>query len=162
MPSSSESASFSPALNTLDWRWLPFDAVPVRDLYAILMARVDVFVVEQTCAYREIDGADLTAWHLSAWDGAALAGYLRVLAPDAAHPDVRIGRVLTQPDWRGRRLGHALLAQALARIQAQWPGQAISLHAQAHLQAFYGALGFAANSEIHDEDGIPHVWMRRT
>jgi ElaA protein len=159
--SSFQAASFHPALATLDWRWQPFDTLPVRELYAILMARVDVFVVEQTCPYREIDGADPDAWHLGAWDGAALAGYLRVLPADATYPDVRIGRVLTQPGWRGRRLGHALLAQALERIAVQWPEQAVSLHAQAHLQAFYGALGFVADSEIHDEDGIPHVWMRR-
>jgi ElaA protein len=35
------------------------------------------------------------------------------------------------------------------------------LHAQAHLQRFYGGHGFAPVSAIHLEDNIEHVWMQR-
>jgi ElaA protein len=120
-----------------------------------------VFVVEQQCIYKDIDDADQAAWHLGAHhaDG-RLAGYLRVLLPDAGSPDIRIGRVLTTAPFRGIGLGNALLAQALERIRAQWPGTPISLHAQAHLQKYYGAFGFSPSSEVHDDDGIPHIWMR--
>jgi ElaA protein len=148
-------------LAVLDWRWQAFDTLSAAELYAVLMARADVFVLEQACLYRDIDGSDSDAWHLSAYHGAALAGYLRVLPPGPEHADVRIGRVLNQAAWRGCGLGRELLAQALERIAAHWPGVPVSLHAQAHLQRFYGAFGFLPSSEIHDEDGIPHVWMRR-
>lgn len=145
----------------LEWRWRPFAALSPVEVYQILSARSDVFVVEQNCVYRDIDHADFDAWHLGAHDAAGqLAGYLRVLLPDAAEPDIRVGRVLTTQAFRGMGLGNRLLAEALERIRAQWPGTPISLHAQAHLQKYYGAFGFAPSSEVHDEDGIPHVWMR--
>ena len=160
----------------LDWRWKPFSALTASEVYDMLEARNAVFVVEQQCVYNDVDGLDLDAWHLFAYSahgeasaGAlrngggsmpALAGYLRVLLPDASDSDVRIGRVLTTAGFRGIGLGSAMLEQALKHIVAQWPDAAIKLHAQAHLQMFYGAFGFEPISEVHDEDGIPHVWMR--
>jgi ElaA protein len=148
----------------IEWRWKPFDDLTLAEVYAMLAARNEVFVVEQNCVYGDIDGLDTQAWHLLAFgEGAArptLAGYLRVLLPDETDADIRIGRVLTTAGFRGKGLGNALLARALGHIRAQWPGTLIRLHAQAHLQDFYGAFGFAAMSEVHDEDGIPHVWMR--
>ncbi len=123
--------------------------------------------------YDDIDGLDTHAWHLLAYGTSSeadtsprpkLAGYLRVLPPDPSgpvpEPDVRIGRVLTTADFRGIGLGSAMLERALEHVLAQWPAIPVRLHAQAHLQAFYGAFGFNAISAIHDEDGIPHVWMR--
>jgi len=149
------------ATDALTWRWQPFDALSAREVYAILEARSAVFVVEQQCVYRDIDDADQHAWHLAAYDAAGrLTGYLRVLLPDVQEPDIRIGRVLTTAAFRGAGLGNALLARALDHIRTQWPGTPVSLHAQAHLQRFYGAFGFAPNSDVHDDDGIPHVWMR--
>ncbi|HEY1609243.1 MAG TPA: GNAT family N-acetyltransferase, partial [Paraburkholderia sp.] len=138
-----------------------------KELHDLLAARSDVFVVEQNCVYADIDGLDVDAWHLLAYatNGGRqeLAGYLRVLLPgvdEAEAADVRIGRVLTTAQYRGIRLGNALLEMALAHIARQWPGVPVRLHAQAHLQRFYGAFGFKPVSDVHDEDGIPHVWMR--
>lgn len=148
----------------LDWRWKAFDQLDPLELYELLAARSAVFVVEQNCVYGDIDGLDLGAWHLLAYgeqEGRPeLAGYLRVLLPDTGDADVRIGRVLTTERYRGIKLGNALLERALGHIARQWPGVPVRLHAQAHLQRFYGAFGFSPVSDIHDEDGIPHVWMR--
>jgi ElaA protein len=153
-------------LAQLEWRWKPFVDLTGVEVYEMLAARSAVFVVEQNCVYGDIDGLDVAAWHLLAYgtgDDAApppLAGYLRVLLPDAADADVRIGRVLTTAPFRGIGLGNAMLERSLAHIRAHWPDTPIRLHAQAHLQGYYGAFGFTPVSEIHDEDGIPHVWMR--
>lgn len=161
-------------LAALDWRWKAFDELTSAEVYAMLAARSAVFVIEQNCLYGDIDGLDLDAWHLLAFGTAAdasaqaltgaarppLAGYLRVLLPDADDADIRIGRVLTTAAFRGIGLGNAMLDRAIAHIRKQWPGTPIRLHAQAHLQGFYGAFGFEPVSEIHEEDGIPHVWMR--
>jgi ElaA protein len=158
---------------SLEWRWKPFADLTAGEAYDMLEARNAVFIVEQRCVYNDVDGLDRDAWHLFAYsrgdaagtaqDGAKgpkLAGYLRVLLPDATDPDARIGRVLTTSAFRRIGLGSAMLAQALKHIVAQWPEVAIKLHAQAHLQMFYGAFGFEPISEVHDDDGIPHIWMR--
>jgi ElaA protein len=165
---SSLSNSMTDRLSHLEWRWKRFDDLSIHEVYDMLAARSAVFVVEQNCVYGDIDGLDQDAWHLFAYGpGEArpvLAGYLRVLLPglpDASEQDVRIGRVLTTVKFRGMKLGNAMLARALECIVEQWPDQPISLHAQAHLQNFYGAFGFMPSSGIHDEDGIAHVWMRR-
>ncbi|HEX7911054.1 MAG TPA: GNAT family N-acetyltransferase [Paraburkholderia sp.] len=151
-------------LAQLEWRWKPFDSLTSAEVYAMLAARSAVFVMEQNCLYGDIDGLDMDAWHLLAYGPGAsrppLAGYLRVLLPDAEDPDIRIGRVLTTAEFRGIGLGNAMLERSLMHIRAQWPGAPVRLHAQAHLQGFYGAFGFTPVSEIHEEDGIPHVWMR--
>ena len=151
-----------------DWRWKPFEALDTKEVYDLLAARSAVFVVEQNCVYGDIDRLDVDAWHLLAYANNAttsggcveLAGYLRVLLPDAGSADVRIGRVLTTGGFRGIKLGNALVETVLAHIAQQWPGVPVRLHAQAHLQRFYGAFGFSPVSDMHDEDGIPHVWMR--
>lgn len=156
------------SLSRFDWRWKPFTELSTTEVYDMLGARSAVFVVEQNCVYGDVDGLDVDAWHLFAYGEGekrpALAGYLRVLLPghpDASESDVRIGRVLTTAGFRGMKLGNAMLERALDHILTQWPQQPIRLHAQAHLQKFYGAFGFEPISDVHDEDDIPHVWMRR-
>ena len=46
------------------WRCLPFDALLPRTLYALLQLRSEVFVVEQACAFQDLDGADPDCLHL--------------------------------------------------------------------------------------------------
>ena len=152
-----------------EWRWAAFNELGALDVYTMLAARSEVFVIEQQCLYADIDGQDTDAWHLlvlSQTADAELAGYLRVLPPDetgvAANADVRIGRVLTRAPFRGIGLGQAMLERALAHIATQWPEHAIRLHAQAHLQRFYSGFGFEPVSDIHLDDNIPHIWMRRS
>lgn len=173
------STSTEAELSAIEWRWKSFDDLTNAEVYDMLAARTAVFVIEQQCLYDDVDGLDIGAWHLFAYgsdtrdnrdndgSGAApkLAGYLRVLLAEAdgadeTETDIRIGRVLTTAGFRGIGLGNAMLHRAIAHIREQWPDTPIRLHAQAHLQKFYGAFGFAAISDIHEEDGIPHVWMR--
>ncbi len=57
--------------------------------------------------------------------------------------------------------GTQLMTRALADTRALWGEQApLKIGAQAHLQHFYGRLGFTAVPDsAYDEDGIPHVEM---
>ena len=142
------------------WQWLPFAALGVDDLYAILALRQEVFVVEQRCAYQELDGRDLEALHLLGEQDGELVACLRLLPPaDVSAPCV-IGRVLTAAGWRGRGLGHALMREGLRQAARHWPGHAVTLSAQVHLQDFYRQHGFVTESAPYDEDGILHVAMR--
>ncbi|KAB8198382.1 GNAT family N-acetyltransferase [Lysobacter maris] len=153
----------------LNWIAARFDELTPNRLYALLRLRSEVFVVEQACAYLDIDGKDHhpQAWHLlgEAPDG-RLAAYLRVLPGGLGHgvdtfAEVSIGRVVTSPDWRGRRLGDPLMREGVALIERVWPGAPIRLGAQAHLQHFYARHGFQVASPEYLEDGIPHVEMLR-
>jgi len=137
-------------------------------LHALLRLRVDVFVVEQECAYPEVDGKDLLpgtehVWHVG--DGApregeqvAVAAALRVLEqPGGSRAPRRVGRVVTAPDARGRGLAGVLLDDVVARH-----GDAdLVLDAQSHLAGWYGRHGFEVVGDEFLEDGIPHVPMRR-
>lgn len=140
----------------LSWRCARLDELDTRSLYALLRLRAEVFVVEQRCIYLDPDGHDLDAWHLLGHDAQGrLLAYARLL------DGPKIGRVLTAPQARGRGQGRALMREALAECARRWPGQPVSLQAQAHLQGFYASLGFAPVSAVYDEDGIPHIDMRQ-
>jgi ElaA protein len=130
------------------------------DLYAMLKMRVDVFVVEQECPYPELDGNDPACLHLRLLNDGELFACARIWRPT---PDVypRIGRVTVSPHHRGKRLGDALMREAIAECDKIYPTEPIEISAQAHLQKFYGSLGFERISEEYLEDGIPHVDMVR-
>jgi ElaA protein len=126
-------------------------------LYRLLALRVAVFVVEQACAYPELDGRDLDPATVHLWvdgdDGEPVA-YLRVLAEsDGA---VRIGRVVTAPARRGEGLAAALVTDALDRTV---PATAV-LDAQSHLTGWYESFGFEIAGAEYLDDGIPHTPMR--
>ena len=148
---------------TVDWICKHPSDLGKEQLYAILQLRAQVFVVEQQCAYQDVDGQDLEGdtCHLMAWDNNQLVAYLRLLDPELQGGDVVIGRVIIAPQARGAGLGHELMEQALKQIEERWPQTPIYLSAQTHLQGYYGRYGFVVTGEEFVEDGIPHIGMRR-
>jgi ElaA protein len=150
-------------MGTVVWSQIPARDLDAGTLYDVLALRSAVFVVEQECAYQDIDGLDLLEGtvHLLGRSGDAIAAYARILGPDDDHPTPRISRVIVSHGARGQQLGRQLMERALACCAVHWPGQPVELGAQAHLTVFYGSLGFEATSAPYDEDGILHVWMRR-
>jgi ElaA protein len=130
--------------------------ISAADLYAALCLRSEVFVVEQECAYLDLDGRDLEAGTTHLWlathDG-TMASYIRVLTePDGSH---RIGRVVTRPANRGAHLTARLIEHALAFAQ-----RPVVLDAQSHLVHVYARHGFVPDGTEFVEDGIPHTPMR--
>ncbi|MFM2478903.1 GNAT family N-acetyltransferase [Celerinatantimonas sp. MCCC 1A17872] len=146
----------------LEWTCKPFCQLSVDELYQILKLRVDVFVVEQNCPYSELDGHDThpELRHLMLYQQGKLSAYARLLAPNTTYPTVSIGRVIVAPHARAKKLGRALMLEAIAQCKKIWPEQPITIEAQAHLQAFYESVGFYAISDIFLEDGIEHRNMR--
>ena len=145
----------------LSFQTLPFTELSVDQLYGLLRLRQEVFVVEQTCWYLDADGRDQAALHLLGTDEAGrLAAYARLLPRGVSYPEyASIGRVLTAEFARGRGYGRPLMKAALAALFAAWGEQAVKISAQAHLQAYYGSVGFVGVGEVYDEDGIPHRAM---
>lgn len=133
-----------------------FAKLTARDLHDIVRLRVDVFVVEQACAYAELDGRDVEEGTRHVWieDDLGALAYLRVLDDGDAR---RIGRVCTRQEARSGGLARALIEHVLDETDGPWV-----LDAQSYLVAWYRDRGFAvAGDEFIDDDGIPHVPMRR-
>ncbi|MEB2649880.1 MULTISPECIES: GNAT family N-acetyltransferase [Pseudomonas] len=149
---------------TIEWICKHHRDLGKEQLYASLKLRSDVFVVEQKCAYPDLDGQDLEGdtHHLMGWEDDQLMAYLRLLDPESQGGDVVIGRVVTAPAGRGKGLGHAMMEQALKQAEKHWPQVPIYLSAQAHLQGYYGRYGFVVVGEEYLEDDIPHIGMRRS
>ena len=146
----------------MHWQWSPFDALTLTDLYAALRLRQEVFVVEQDCPYLDADGRDPACHHLLGWDEDALVAYVRVFPPGASiHPEAVIGRVVVHGARRTEGLGRAVMTEAHRRIAEAWSDPPIWLSAQAHLESWYGGLGYVVCGRGYDEDGIPHLPLRR-
>jgi len=149
--------------NRLQWKNLTFNQLNANTLYDILKLRVDVFVVEQACAYPELDDKDRhpETQHLIGLspDGELLA-YARILPPGLSYPEASIGRVVVSPAGRGKGLAMPLMQHAIESALTTWPDAGIQIGAQDYLKAFYQKLGFFACSEMYLEDGIPHLDMR--
>lgn len=146
----------------MNWILKPWCELTTDELYDLLALRVEVFVVEQTCPFQDLDGLDRRdgVLHLLGWQDGTLVAYARLMAPGVAKAQqVVIGRVVTVPEARGDGLGHRLMQQALQECARLWPGVSIYLGAQAHLQGFYGRHGFTAVGEPYLEDDIPHIGM---
>jgi ElaA protein len=135
-----------------------FAELDTTTLYALLKLRSDIFVVEQACAYPELDGRDTEPTTRHLWfadEPTDPKAYLRILAePDGS---ARIGRVCTAASARGRGLARRLMEAALARTG----DRPCVLDAQSYLVDFYRSFGFTVAGEEYVEDGIPHVPMRR-
>jgi len=127
-------------------------------LYELLRLRAEVFVVEQACAFNDLDGRDVEPGTRHVWleaDG-TIVGYVRLLdQPDGA---MKISRVVTAPNARGAGIGERVMAEALTRAG----DRPVVLDAQTRLLAWYERLGFVRTGPDFLEDDILHTPMRRT
>ncbi|NRG17871.1 GNAT family N-acetyltransferase [Rhizobiales bacterium] len=150
----------------LHFSWKTLDDFSPRCLHAVYQLRVAVFIVEQDCAYQEIDDLDADALHLvvSVGEGAGegtVAAYLRLIRPESEKP-VKLGRIVVSPAWRGTGLGRRLMEAGLEKAESLYPGRPVFLSAQTQAARFYAAHGFKPVSPEYLEDGIPHVDMLRS
>ncbi|WP_033370736.1 GNAT family N-acetyltransferase [Hymenobacter norwichensis] len=147
---------------TLTWITKPFEALTLTELYALLQLRAEVFVVEQSCAFQDLDGQDQAATHLLGYTEAGeLAAYTRLFEAGISYPEASIGRVVTSPKFRRYGLGRALMEQSIKAIETLFGPQPIQIGAQHYLKEFYESFGFRQHDEGYLEDGIPHIHMTR-
>ena len=147
------------------WQWRQFADLTPHALYAALRARSEVFVVEQHCAFLDLDDADQEAWHLLGWvergGTKALAAYLRLLQPGCRFTEASIGRVLTAAHFRRIGAGRELMREGVRKSIEIYPEHGIRIGAQRYLESFYAEFGFRPASEPYLEDGIAHIEMLR-
>ncbi|QIS14358.1 GNAT family N-acetyltransferase [Nocardia arthritidis] len=129
-------------------------------LYQLLKLRVEVFVVEQKCAYPELDGFDLLPRTRHFWldDEGEVVATLRLLEErENGVKTYRIGRLCTAAPYRGHGYTTRLVKAALAEVGSA----TVRLSAQSYLTDMYAKHGFKVDGEEFDDDGIMHTPMRK-
>lgn len=117
--------------------------------------REAVFIAEQAVpAELEWDDEDSEAVHFLATEGDYPIGTARLLS------DGHIGRVSVLKDWRGLKVGEALMQAVINEAERRGQREQ-KLSAQVHASAFYERLGFQIEGDEYLEAGIPHVMMVR-
>lgn len=137
-----------------------FDELSTAELYEILKLRNAVFIVEQNCAYQDIDGLDETAYHMWLEDKNGIAAYVRLLPPGVRFDDSVIGRVIAVRRRSG--VGSQIVRTAQSAVREVFGTDSVTIEAQVYAREFYEKLGFVQQSDEFDEDGIPHILMRWT
>lgn len=129
-----------------------------EDRLKAFMVRWVVFCGEQGVRFDiEHDEFEDTATHvLGEIDGEPVAaGRLRCL-PDYA----KLERIAVRAPYRGRGIG-AEITRFLMKLARERGYSSYRMNAQAHLEEFYGRLGFRAVGGIFLEADIEHVTMVR-
>ncbi len=138
-------------------KFVELTPIELHDLFAL---RSEVFVVEQSCVYQDIDGKDKKALHVICKEGNKIIAYARILAKGMSYiENISLGRLVVIKKERGKGMGHKLLSFCLQWIKKENPKQAIKISAQSHLEVFYNKHGFKKQGKQYLEDGIPHIAM---
>ncbi|UJH69092.1 GNAT family N-acetyltransferase [Allomuricauda sp. SCSIO 65647] len=136
-----------------------FDELTKDELYRILQLRAEVFVVEQECAYQDVDGKDQKALHVLCQESGKLQAYTRIFKPGDYFEKASIGRVVVDRSSRDKGLGQKIMKKSIDFLVEELSEKEIELSAQTYLLRFYENLGFQSAGDTYLEDGIPHIKM---
>ena len=134
-----------------------FDELTKEELYEILKLRSAIFVVEQNCAYQDLDDADYGAIHVFYTDEDGIQAYLRILDKGVMSEDVRIGRVISKKRRCG--IGTKLIKEAIKVAVDKFDADKVFVEAQVYVKEMYAKLGFVQISDEFLDVGVPHVKM---
>ena len=134
-----------------------FKELTLEELYEILKIRAEVFVVEQNCAYQDLDDIDQGCYHVYMQENDKMVGYLRVIDKEKRLDEVSLGRVISLKRRCG--VGTALMKAGLAVAKEKYGATKVKIGAQLYAKPFYEQVGFCQISGEYLEDGIPHIYM---
>lgn len=142
------------------WQAKAFKDLSVDEYFEILFLRTAVFVVEQNCAYQEVDEKDRQSFHLfgRAKNGEVIA-VTRVLPQGISYNEVSIGRVALKKEFRGNGIADVLIIESFNFIKKKFGKVPIRISAQEHLLNYYSKHGFSKVGQMYLEDNIPHIEM---
>lgn len=136
-----------------------FKDLTVDELYGILQLRSEIFIVEQNCAYQDLDGKDQKALHVIGFKNKSIVAYTRIFKPGDYFNYASIGRVIVAKNERQHKYGYEIMNASFQSIKDCFNETKIKLSAQCYLKRFYNNLGFLEVGEEYLEDGIPHIGM---
>ena len=134
-----------------------FQELTTTELYEILKARAEIFIMEQDINYQDMDDIDYKSLHCFFTEDKKVSAYLRAFYQENDRDIVRIGRVLTLQHGNGT--GRNLLEQSLKAIKENMKCKKIVMDAQKYAVGFYEKFGFKTISDDFYEEGILHVVM---
>ena len=134
-----------------------FQELTTTELYEILKARAEIFIMEQEINYQDMDNIDYKSLHCFFKEDKKVIAYLRAFYQENDGDIVRIGRVLTLQHGNGT--GRDLLEQSLKAIKENMKCKKIVMDAQKYAVGFYEKFGFKTISDDFYEEGILHVVM---
>lgn len=143
----------------MNWVLKKFEELSIKEIYKILQARSEVFVLEQECPYQDCDGKDEEAYHLFLEHNGEILSYLRIIPKEISYDEISIGRVLVRKERRKKGLAREMMVIAIDFIETKLNEKSIRISGQKYLIDFYKQLGFKEVSDIYLEDGIEHVEM---
>ena len=134
-----------------------FSELSLTELYEILKARSQIFIVEQNMHCQDIDGIDQKARHFFIEEDGNILAYLRAFYENESKNVVRIGSVLSITHGVG--LGADIMRKAIEDIKKNMKCKKICLDSQKHAIGFYEKLGFKTVSSEFLEEGVIHDRM---
>lgn len=134
-----------------------FEELSLVELYEILLARAEVFLLEQNIVCQDLDRVDYKSLHCFYTENDKVCAYLRAFYAENEKDTVYIGRVLTISHGKGD--GRALMENALSEIKKRLPCKKLALHAQTYAKGFYEKFGFTAGGKEFLEEGVAHIFM---
>jgi len=138
-----------------------FEELSLFELYDLLQLRSEVFVVEQECAYQDLDGKDVKALHIIGSKKGKIVAYTRCFEPGIYFEEASIGRVVVQSQQRKFGYGHHIMEASIEAIKTHYKTSVIKISAQTYLREFYESHDFKQEGEGYLEDGIPHIAMMK-
>lgn len=121
--------------------------------------RQTVFVEEQGFQ-EEFDQTDAAAVHFVVYLEDSLPVATCRVFWDVAVGGYALGRFAVLKEYRDRNIGSAMMKEAEKHVRKAG-GKSLALHAQCQVRGFYRKLGFVEYGEVEDEQGCPHVWMKK-
>ena len=137
-----------------------FEDLSNQQLYRIMQLRKTVFILEQKCDERELDGLDCQAQHIFIENKNEIIAYARFFVPD--HKDkneVVLGRFLVAQECRGQGHAQRLMEGFLEYIAQSYPTATLVLSSQYYAKGFYAKHGFQEEGTPYEEAGIQHIKM---
>ncbi|SIR14150.1 ElaA protein [Pontibacter lucknowensis] len=150
-----------PCFMTLNKICKAFHELTPTEMYDMLRLRSEVFVVEQTCVFLDMDDKDQLCYHVLFYnEEKVLIATSRLVPAGVSYPDMMsIGRIVTSQLVRGTGVGKELVEMSIEECYRLFGKGPIRIGAQLYARKFYERFGFEQSSEVYDEDGIDHIKM---
>lgn len=132
-----------------------FEELDTHELYEILKARAQIFLLEQGIVCQDMDDEDYNSLHCFFMEEGKVTAYLRAFYKDENM--VKFGRVLTMKHGNGT--GRELMNQSLKVIKKKMNCKKITVNAQKHAVGFYEKFGFKVTSDEFLEEQVVHLKM---